>query len=957
MPRDARPARLLFPVMACLSLAGIMPVCAVGETAPAITPRFAAHPKFDRLVIGLPPDTKFTQLQTKSGLVLHLDGAGQVSGVAPHGRRLLGLTGGAGQLTLQLAPATHARAWRLDNRLVVDIVDDPPGKPGGASAPSAGSPPGSGRDAAARQIGPISQAPVAAAAAAALPPTPASPAGSAAPPAPAGAPVVTQPTSPLQAAAVTLLGADPDLGGPAILIPEAAGTAAAAFRRGGEAQIVLDAARPLDLSALKDDPDFGGVTERLLPAGMRLRMPLAPGAELRLAHRPAGWAVALVHAAAKADPIAARADKGTLSLAAASPGGVVVLDDEATGGKLLVGTQRSDGQYMPAAHRSAEYMLAPSWLGVVVEPVSDRLVLQPVRDGFVLHTADGPPLSLAWAATPGGDASNGRAMTRCFDFPNLTQAELHNRLTQAMRDAALTPRLTRFPARLRVAEAMLAEGLDVEANAVLQAATADDPAHADDADAAGMSAIAAWLIAQAGGTYLTNPGHFDPASLGTSDEAQFWQALFKAGGPDASAPAATLAATWPILSQYPAGLRHRLLFAVGDTLLRGGQDKAAAALLAASSDPSLDLIKARLLQQSGKTEEAIALLDAVSRRPDRLRRSEASREATEIRLAAHKIDAAAAAAQLGRQIYAWRGGTRDLSLRLRLADLRAQSGQWRQSLALLQETDGVFPDAHGQIHDLETRQVADLLRGETAKKLSALDLVALAEEASPLLSASDADSALAPVLVDKLLALDLPSRAEPILRRLFDHETQPVPKAELGVRLAGLLADRGDLKAALAVLDASDDSALASPLVTRRGILRARLLVAAGKAADALGVLAGVQDEAALDLQAKILEDRHDWAGAAKLLEPFLQTPAFAARAEQSQRDMILRLANDESQAGDMAALRRLRSSQGKHFAAGPGSELFAVLTQEPVQAVADLPRASQELDAVRALPASLATR
>ena len=269
----------------------------------------------------------------------------------------------------------------------------------------------------------------------------------------------------------------------------------------------------------------------------------------------------------------------------------------------------------------------------------------------------------------------------------------------------------------------------------------------------------------------------------------------------------------------------------------------------------------------------------------------------------------------------------------------------------------MFPEAHDRVHDAETKLIADLVHGDSASKLSALDLVALADEASNLLSASDADTTLAPVLVDKLMALDLPGRAEPILQRLYDRATDPAQKAELGVRLAGLLADRGDSKGALSILAASDDSGLDPPLVSRRGMLRARLLAKTGQTGDALGVLSGIQDEPALELQTGILEQNRNFAEAAKLLDAFIASPAFPKMPDQTQRNLILRLANDESELGDMAALHRLRDAEASHFTDGPDAELFAVLTQEPIKATADLPRAAKELDKLRALPASLARR
>jgi hypothetical protein len=935
------------------------------ETAPAVTVRFAAHDHYDRLVFTLPKGAAFSSTQDGTALKLRLTGAGPVAAQAGAGQRMLGFDAVDGDITIHMAPHTHPHVWQKNSRVVVDVNDDQ-----APSADASAAPPlrvlalrprklQVARDA--EQVpAPPALAPLTpvfaenlapeAAARSAGPPPPAAATPDAAGPSVGGAIDVGPVVQAQSRAVVSVLPQDETAGGPAILVPFGPDTGAAAFGRGGEGHVVFDRAQAADLGQLKDDPVWGAVTERVLPDGVDLRMKLPAGGKFLLTRRHDGWVVALVHALPEAASIAAHAEHGVLSLAAAAPGQVVVLDDEATGGKLLVGAQRAAGQCVPLGHQSAEFALLPSWQGVVVAPASDRISLAPLKDGFRLMASSGPQLSLLW--TEGA----GRVMTRHFDLPDLPEAVLRNRLLLATRDAALTPLLSRFPARLRMAQAMLAEGLDVEARAVLHAATSDDPAHADDADAAGLAAIASWLVARAGGAYPPPPDGFNPATLGDSDEAQFWQALLNGGQKAPAGPAASLAITWPMLQHYPAALRRRIAPAVGEILSHGGQDKALAAFLAAFPDPSLDLTRAELLQRQGNTRDALALLDAVGKRPDRLMRASAERAAVELRLATGKMDVEAAEAALGRQLYAWRGGPGDLALRMRVAALRAQAGHWRQALALLRETEGLFPEAHPQLHAAETQLVSDLLAGDRASRLSALDLVALAEEAGPLLSAADADVTLAPVLVDKLLALDLPARAETILRHLYDSAASPVQKAELGVRLAGLLADRGDAKGALDILDASADSVLDSRLVTQRGLLRARLLAQSGRESDALGILSGMQGDAATLLQAHILEDRHDWAEAAKLLESLIGTPSFAGKSDQAQRDMILRLANDESQAGDMTALRRLRSTQGARFASGPGADLFAVLTEEPVLAVDDLPRAGRELQAVRALPASLAT-
>ncbi len=754
------------------------------------------------------------------------------------------------------------------------------------------------------------------------------------------------------AISVSLLPPDPARDGPSILLPMNRMAAAAAFVRGGELRVVLDLPRLLDLSQLKDDPLFGGASETLLPDGTELRLRPPPGTFPQLTRHDAGWVLTLSPTALACRPIGGHAQNGMLRLAAAVPGHVVSVEDALTGLHLLVGTQRASGQCMPAGHQSSEWALLPTLQGVLVQPVTDRLMLHDIDTGFELRAGAPPALSLVWPEGPSALDAAGNALTRRFDFPALPVPVLQQRLAEALRDAALAPHAERAVPRLHVAQAMLALGLDAEAASVLQAAAADDPSLLRNPDMEGLSAIAAFLFAQAGGAAPPQPA-FDTAQLGGSDEAGFWRALWSSGAADAAAPAASLANRWRLLLDYPEPLRNCVLAAVADVLGRGGQDAALAQLLAAFDGPALGLANARLLRRQGKAAESLALLDRLSTGRDRLARARALEEAVEQRLADHEITPKEAADKLDHQLYAWRGGERELRLRLRVAELRAQAGAWRAALSELRETDEQFPDAHDRIHATEISLVSGLLKGNRAATLSALDLVALADDASTLLGADDADAALAPLLADRLLALDLPARAEPILRRLLDRAGDGPAKAGLGMRLAGLIADRGDGAGALAVLDASEPAGeTASPI--DRTVLRARLLAELGRPRAALERLAGVQAPQAAELAATIQEGGKDWAGAEKALSDFIRTGAFAGLPAPAQHEVVLRAVRDAAEAGDMAGLRQLRDTFGNAFKSGSQAELFAVLTADPVREVADLRRSARELGAIRTLPAAL---
>ena len=728
---------------------------------------------------------------------------------------------------------------------------------------------------------------------------------------------------------------------------------AAAYARAGILHIVFDSARLLDLSQLKDDPAFGGSVERQMQDATELRIPLAGRVYPRLLRRADGWLVTLANAPLPVDPIQASLQPGTVRFAAASPGHVVAVDDEVTGGRLLVGTQRVAGQRVAGGHRSAEWDMLPSWMGLVVQPLCDRVQLKSDDSGFSLKAAQPPELAPYWPDRGGNQALDGRSMTRRFDLSDLPAAGLHVRLLEALRDAAVTPLASRTQPRLRVAEAMLASGLDAEAAAVLQVVAADDPAAAGDPTRRGLAAVAAWVSTKSGGA-APPPPDFDTAQLGDSDEASVWRALWSSSASDVAGPAAILAPRWRILLDYPAALRRTMLPAVADLLLRGGQDVALDQLLKAFPDASLDLARAQLADRRGKADESLDMLDRLARGADRHVRAMALQAAVEQRLAAHRLTALAAADALDKQLYAWRGGDHELELRLRTAELRAQGGEWRRAIALLRETEQQHPDAHDRVHGAEVKVISGLLTGGQAGSLGALDLLALADEAASLLGPASPDAALAPLLADRLVSLDLPARAEPILQHLFDQAGDGPAKAALGVRLAGLIAERGDPHAALDVLAASDAEAVPAAVAEERTLLRARLLGQSGQGQRALDLLTPMQGKAAVELQATIREAAHDWGGAAQALRAFLDSPEFARATAETKQQAVLRAARDDEEAGDAAGFSDLRGRFATLFSGTAAAGLFSILTADPITKVADLARSGHELETMRALPKAL---
>ena len=143
----------------------------------------------------------------------------------------------------------------------------------------------------------------------------------------------------------------------------------------------------------------------------------------------------------------------------------------------------------------------------------------------------------------------------------------------------------------------------------------------------------------------------------------------------------------------------------------------------ARTDGKLDLARAMLQETRGNAAEALASYDRLAQSPDQLVHARAATRAVELRLAAGAIDARQAADGLERLLYSWRGDQRERALRERLAALEARTGEWRAALALLRESETLFPDDKAAIHAELTDMFAALLRNDTADSLAPLELV------------------------------------------------------------------------------------------------------------------------------------------------------------------------------------------------------------------------------------------
>ncbi len=965
--------RRLLRRLLLLSLAAAAP--------PAVTIRTGDHDGFGRVVFDLPAGARAAVSMRDGALAVRLSGA-SAGAAEPPPRNVSRIDIRADEVVLTLRQGAGWREVAADGKLVLDVLDSaaPTGKPEPeqpaplnlfsgpaprphsavasqlAAPPAAHAPPAVHAPQPYADGGPPLERPKLDR----LEPPAAEPPAAEPAPAPPPAPAPASPPTPPAEIDGAPLALGASIVGQTLCLPFAPTTGAAAFRRGGDMVAVFDERRPLDLAPLLSDPVFASARVQLLPTATVLRMALPPAATLRLTRNAVCWLLTAVadSAAGRLTPIHAEAKDGKMLIAAAAASHVVSVPDPETGGALLAGTQTQAGQGVPLTRRTPEFTLLASVQGIAAELASDGLSLHTAAPGFVLDSGASRALVLEPPGAEMQAAAEAAQLTRRWDFPGLPQDALLRRLQAATAAAAAAAPRARTASRLAAVQAELALGLGAEAQALATLARTDDARTAETPDAAALDAVAALLAGR-----TQDSAALDDARLNGTDEVALWRAVRAAlqteGAPDA---AAVFAATAPLIQAYPQALRQKLLPLAAETMALGGEHAAAHRLLdARPGDASLDYARAVLDETEGHGAPSLAVLDRLAQSPDRLLRARAAIRAVEQRLRNGELTAAAAATALDKLIFAWRGDDRELSLRLRVAALRGQSGKWRAALMLLRETAGgdlvQTPAAKAMLRQQMASTFAQALAQDASASLPPLELVALVEENPDLLPANDAGRDLAARLAARLATLDLPRRAMTMLEKLLDSTPPGSARAEIGAHLAALRLEQGDAGGALMALSASAAPALPSELEQRRTISFARATAQQGNLPPALAALAAIDTPDAEEARAGLLEDAKHWPDAVAALQ------TVAARAVPSngplndpQARLLLRLASAAAQAGDESLLARLRLHDAPRLPPGKLADMFRLLTQEPVAGVADLPRAAREAAQARNLPAALAS-
>lgn len=509
---------------------------------------------------------------------------------------------------------------------------------------------------------------------------------------------------------------------------------------------------------------------------------------------------------------------------------------------------------------------------------------------------------------------------------------------QAWRTLATSRPADRQQARFDYARSLIGQERGAEALGVLDVMRQDDP---------DLGMVDAYRLAR--GAALTQLNRFDEASrelassaLANNAEACIWR--MRALSMNGLAEQA--------LQQMPCAQaaftrRHKVFtLAAARAAVEGGRPADALRWLKAipDRDPAANLLRGRAELGLGQADKARLRFARVEQSGGMALRMDARLSTIEAQVADGTLKSAEALKQLDALRYAWRGDAiEERALRLTYR-INADGGNLANALGagatLFRFFDGGRQGAEF-LPDLQAK-LGELLDPESKMPLEqAAGLFWDYRDLSP--SGAQGDL-LVNRLAERLQAEGMYARAADLLEYQLFNRAGNLARGALSSRVAGLHILAGRPDRALNLIKASTDANYPDTMIHARKRVEAVALTQLGRVPEAMAVLQGVPDAAAL--RAEILWKRRDWQGLAT--ETVASLPRAGSLNDVAQAT-VLRHAIALAMLGHEDRLTALRQRYQGSFAGLRTEPVFDMLTGSPksvdagalAKAMAAIPSAS----------------
>ncbi|WP_232628189.1 hypothetical protein [Methylobacterium sp. Leaf118] len=779
------------------------------------------------------------------------------------------------------------------------------------------------------------------------PPKPAdapAPAASQAPVVPRSAADTGRETSPPAAAkpaSAVAAAAEPSRkAGSGLVFPFARRVPAALFERAGLVTVVF---ATTDLVTVPD-PVRTGFTPVGRPTRsggltmLRFKPPAGRLVDLLPVTEPEGWELVAGEGLTPSESLIAQRAPGPqgrigigLRLPGPGPAGWLDLDGERIAVVTADGLRHAG---VAKAQRFVDFELIPSRVGLAVLALADDLTVRPELDGIAIAREGG--MAVSGVSRP-ADPPVGPVADLVIDrdaWERAQRGDVRQTLRELQTVALDAHRRDRGQARLALAGAMMANGLDAEALGALDAAASDDVVIDGDRRTVLMRAILRLRIGRAeeARKLLTD------AAFAANPEARLWRGLAEARAGRWREADAALRAGEPVLERYPEPLASLFHVAAAEAAVEIGDwaeaARASTAATRAANDETRDrltLLRARIDEATGRGVAALPAYETLSERAPWPVAAAATLRAAALGHALGKTPLPDAIDRLEGLQLMWHGGPTEIGTLATLGGLYEEAGRWRKIFTTARRGNVLAPDDPEirALHERAQRVFEELFLGARGERLGGIEGLALYFDFQDFAPPGRQADEIVRRLADRLVALDLLDSADELLDYQIRHRLSGAARAGVAARLATIRLMEGRALDALAALDATHLPELPEDVRRARALLRARALSDLSRTDLALETIEGETGADAERLRADILWSARRWRETGEAHEAMLG-PAWQSGKplDDAARADVIRAGIAYGLAGESLGLERLKAKFAGAMAESADARTFAMLTR-----------------------------
>jgi tetratricopeptide (TPR) repeat protein len=723
---------------------------------------------------------------------------------------------------------------------------------------------------------------------------------------------------------------------------------AAVFRRDEKVWAVFDSEEHLDgrgipavLSDLARKVELDEVD-----GAQVLRFDLKRTTLISIEYQDDAWAITLGPSiSTKTEPVDVERNvqgdgSNVLRLPFGASGRLHVLTDKSVGDRIYVVSGPAPVRGILKSHRFPQVQILRSSQGLAVVPSADGIDVELSGEDLVISRPDGLKISnrgLSKGTTIGAHVKD-PTQPGLIEFAQLDQQKPEDYMQglRAHEDAIAKadPEQLSGP-RLDMARFFLSSGFAQEAIGTLRIMEEDDPLIEKDATFNVMMGAAQMLASRPGEAleYLAAP------ELASSPDAAVWRTFAHSSLGDWQGAHANLGRGLAVMANYPVMLQVYFNLAAAKThLALGNYGRALGAL--SQIEPSdvneeqaiqYDLLRGRIADASGRSQEALDVYDLVVRSSDGPEAAEAKFLSVKLRYRDGLIDADEALSELEGLAASWRGDETELKTLRLMAQLHAQEGNYRRAFEAMSQA--VQSDAGAEITSNIQQEMgsvfATLFLEGRAQALEPVKALALFYDFRELVPAGRQGDEMARMLASRLIDMDLLDQAASVLRHQIDKRLKGAARAQIAADLAVVYLLNRKPEEALRVLSQTRQGQLPAALQRQRNIVEARALSESGRPDLALELVRNMSGSDVDRLRADTLWSARSWRKAGEQLEQMNGSRwSDEVPLADHERVDVIRAAIAYTLAEDSLGLERLRQKYSQKMSESPQAETFEIVTR-----------------------------